>query len=373
MGRTGRRDDSLPNCTFLTTKDAALLQAAAIIQLFREGYIEPVRPSRRASHILAHQIMALGIQLSGVAPGDYWAWLDGATCFADISADERASLVAHMLETTILANQDGRLWLGPEGEKTFGRANFRKLYAVFDTPRLIAVRWNTREIGTVDANFLESINTGPEPGTFTLAGKAWEIITIEWPRGVCAVKPAAEGRAARWSGGPRFLSHALCQAMRRVLIGEEVDPSWSQRARTSLERMRAEHLFLKEEFAPLIEGSDEITWWTFAGGAANLLLAKLIEAELGPKAVVRNTNIEFKDNAGKSGVALRAAIEKLRAEGRPSPDDAATLAPSAARSPSSKFQPCLPAPLAAELASTRLFDLPGARRVLAPEPTSPAP
>ena len=148
--QAGRRDDAVPNCTFLTTKDSSLLQAAALIQLYRENFVEPVRPSRRASHILAHQIMALSIQLEGVPPGDWWAWLEGATSFADLTQDERSALVQHMLDEEILADQGGRLWLGPKGEDEYGRANFRKLYAVFDTPRLITVRWYTRAIGQVD-------------------------------------------------------------------------------------------------------------------------------------------------------------------------------------------------------------------------------
>ena len=57
LGRTGRRDDTTPNCTFLATSENTVLQAAAILSLFREGWVEPVRPSRRAHHILAHQIL----------------------------------------------------------------------------------------------------------------------------------------------------------------------------------------------------------------------------------------------------------------------------------------------------------------------------
>ncbi|MCP4564535.1 MAG: DEAD/DEAH box helicase [Bosea sp.] len=56
LGRTGRRRGATANCTFLATGERALLEAAAIIALFRSGYVEPLRPSRRAAHILAHQL-----------------------------------------------------------------------------------------------------------------------------------------------------------------------------------------------------------------------------------------------------------------------------------------------------------------------------
>ena len=43
---------------------------------------------------------------------------------------------------------------------------------MFDVPRLVTVRSNGEEIGTVDALFLMTLDSGTEPGSFTLAGRA---------------------------------------------------------------------------------------------------------------------------------------------------------------------------------------------------------
>jgi ATP-dependent Lhr-like helicase len=362
MGRTGRREGAVPNCTFLATKEASVIQAAAIIRLFREGFVEDVRPSRRATHILAHQLMGLSIQTSGIARGAFWAWLEGATAFEGISATERAGIVEHMLETTILSEQEGKLWLGVEGEKRYGRANFRELYAVFDVPRLVTVRSNTEEIGTVDALFLMTLDSGAEPGSFTLAGRAWQILSIDWGRGVCSVRPGAAGRPPRWAGGPRHLRYELCQAMRRLQVMDEVDACWSPRARNVLSTSRAEHLFLRDEEAPLLEGQDGITWWTFAGGGANVLLARVLEAELGGQCVSRNQSITLKGEAGKSIARVRQVLEAMRAEGRPTEEDALRHAEGVGRSRVSKFQPCLPERLMRELLVAGTLDVVGARR-----------
>jgi ATP-dependent Lhr-like helicase len=163
MGSTGRRTGAVANCTFLATREQRLLQAMALVRLFDTGFVEPVRPSRRAVHILAHQLMSLGIQTNGIGRADWWGWLEGATPFDGLRVEEREELVAHMLDKEILADHEGRLWLGPKGEKLFGRANFRALYAVFESPRMIVVRHAGREIGTVDSNFLASIQ---EPGSW---------------------------------------------------------------------------------------------------------------------------------------------------------------------------------------------------------------
>ena len=87
------------------------------MDLFRRGFVEPVRPLYRAYHIMAHQLMALGVQLSGVPVGDWWGWLSGAAPFRDITQEEREALLAHMLSTEVLSEQGGRLWLRPIGEK----------------------------------------------------------------------------------------------------------------------------------------------------------------------------------------------------------------------------------------------------------------
>ncbi|MBK7402878.1 MAG: hypothetical protein IPJ34_43300 [Myxococcales bacterium] len=86
MGRTGRRAGSTANCTFLATDDDALLRAAAIIDLFRRGYIEPAAPSVWAPHVLAHQAIALAMQEQGSAVHDWWKWLEGCAAFSKVSA-----------------------------------------------------------------------------------------------------------------------------------------------------------------------------------------------------------------------------------------------------------------------------------------------
>jgi ATP-dependent Lhr-like helicase len=364
MGRTGRRGGP-PNCTFLATKDAGLVHAMALVRLYREGFVEPVRPSRRASHILAHQIMSLAIQTGGIGRADWWAWIDGAAPFEDLGASERAGVLQHMLAKDILTDHEGRLWLGEVGEKKFGKANFRELYAVFDAPRLITVRHANHEVGTVDATFLMTLLEDSGFGSFILGGRAWQILDVEWNRGRCAVKPAEEGKAPRWAGGGRHLSYELCQAMREILVSDEMDPAWTGRAQRQLTYLRAENHFLRESDDGFIrQGDDKLTWHNFAGGAANVLLARILERELGERIISRNTALSFTKDAGKSDVAIHEALDRLREEDRPNWGDALRFAPDASRSRVTKFQPCLPDDLLRELLVEKTVDLPNARRLL---------
>lgn len=372
MGRTGRRAGARPNCTFLATDEQRLLQAVALVRLYDEGFVEDVTPSQRAAHILAHQLLSLAIQMRGVGRSDWWAWLEGATPFQEMSSADRDAVVAHMLEKDILADTDGRLWLGSRGEKLFGRAGFRALYAVFESPRLITVRHASDEVGTVDATFLTSLLEPGVTAAFILGGRTWEVLDIDWSRGKCSVKPAEIGRAARWSGGPRHLGANLCQAMKRVLVDDKADGRLSRRATEMLSGLRDEYAFLREGEDLVDKGKNGIVWHNFAGGAANVLLARVLEREVGGHISGRNTSLVFTREAGLSTVAIRQALAKLRDDGRPAWRDALRFAPDATHTRASKFLPCLPDDLARALLVDKLVDLDGARALLGLPPLTQA-
>jgi ATP-dependent Lhr-like helicase len=340
MGRTGRRAGSVANCTFLATDDDALLRAAAIIDLFRRGYIEPAAPSAWSPHVLAHQAIALAMQEQGSATHGWWTWLEGCAAFRKVSAAERESIVRHMVENDILVEADARLALGERGEKLYGAKNFLELYAVFSTPRVLRVMHGQSEVGVVDASFLQ--DKEQKVPNFVLAGRPWRIVGVDWKGGTCSVEPAEVGGYPRWFGLPVSLERSLCQAMRRVLASKDTDPSWSKRAVTQLELQRESHAFLEDSSLPLEEDPDgRCRWWTFGGGAGNRVLAGLLELELGERVSPGNTFITFSNGAAESAAGIRQAIDALAT--RPLTwDDAARLVDPGQRSRVSKFQPCLP-------------------------------
>ncbi len=341
MGRTGRRAGTTANCTFLATDDDSLLRAAAIIDLFRRGYIEPAGPSAWSPHVLAHQAIALAMQEQGSASHAWWSWLEGCAAFRDVSATEREAIVRHMVDNDILVEADARLALGARGEKLYGARNFLELYAVFSTPRVLRVMHGQTEVGVVDASFLQDKER--ESPNFVLAGRPWRIVGIDWKGGACFVEPAQAGGYPRWFGRPVSLERSLCQAMRRVLAGEDSDPSWSKRAVAALEAQRESHAFLDGGLLPLEEDPDgRCRWWTFGGGAANRVLAGLLERELGARVSPGNTFITFAEGAAESSVAVRGAIDTLAARAPLAGSDATRLVDPTQRSRVSKFQPCLP-------------------------------
>lgn len=340
MGRTGRRAGSTANCTFLATDDDALLRAAAIIDLYKNGYVEPAQPSTWTPHVLAHQAIALSMQEQGSAAHGWWSWLEGCAAYRDVSPGERERIVRHMVDNDILVEADARLAFGARGERLYGARNFLDLYAVFSAPRVMRVMHGQSEVGVVDAAFLQ--DKEQKVPNFVLAGRPWRIVGVDWKAGICSVEPAEVGGYPRWFGLPVSLDRSVCQAMRRVLTSKDIDPSWSKRSVTQLELQREFHAFLDDGPLPLEEDPDgRCRWWTFGGGAGNRVLAGLLELELGARVSAGNTFITFSNGAAESAVGIRQAIDALAAR-KLVWEDATRLVDSNHRSRVSKFQPCLP-------------------------------
>ena len=355
MGRTGRRAGAKQSATFLCTKEKDLALSAALLRLWASGYVEPVQPERAAFHVLAQQILALCLQEGGVPVMNWWAWVAGAACFVDVTPRDRDMLLGRMLETGILVSTEGRLIVGPRGEALYAKKNFQALYAVFEAPPLLRVQWGPREVGSVDALFLQALAPG---SCFVLGGRPWQITHVDWKRGVCDVAPAPDGKHLNWIGQPKLIARRLCQEVRRTLLDDAEDAWWTQRARTAMRAERERWMFLDEDPMPLVEAENEIVWHTFLGGKANNLLARMLEEQLGEHVVPGNMAIKMRGGAAQSGTAVRDASRALMAEGAITEADAMRHAAGCARGALSKFQPCLPEELELRFLARRVVEVP---------------
>lgn len=362
LGRTGRRAGTRANGTFFCVSPESLLQSVALLRLAETGWVEDVRPAAQAMHVLAHQVMALVLQEGGISRHRFLPWVHSAYPFSGVRDQRFHELVDTMVQRRILYEADGLISLGDQGERIYGRKNFFELYAVFTAPPVMHVVHGKDEIGYVQALFV-SLHDGSEgPLCFRLSGRAWEVVQVEWGRGVLRVLPADGGRVPTWLGQPGVLSQALCQAMLDVLVGEADEAKWLTRsAALELQSLRDGYGGLLEAgSAPLEETPDGVQWHTFAGGAVNRLLAAGLNAQSARKWVSGNLSLRCKDigpAAAREAVYTLAGLDWERT--------AAGAARGMVRGMISKFQPCLPEEAEDRLLAERLLDLPGTLRFLA--------
>nr|WP_221473578.1 DEAD/DEAH box helicase [Planomonospora venezuelensis] len=354
IGRTGRRPGSVRNCLFLTLDEDALLQAAGLLHLWGQGYVEPVTAPPEPRHVAAQQILALCLQEHRIGDRTWQEWWNGLGPFGAPAAP----ILRHLLACGYLDEDGGMLFIGPEAERRFGRRHFMDMTAVFTAAPEFTVLSGRKEIGRTDPALLTEEVEGPR--LLLLAGRTWRVTYIDWPRRRCFVEPADGHGRARWGGtGYGGLSFALSRAMRSVLLG--VDPP------VRLSRRAAERLAAVREDAPGVvhpggtvvtrnPGTGDVRWWTWAGFRTNTTLAATLEGVAVPGQRVDHGSVRLRDDltsemwrTGTAGAAGRLCL--------PDVDEKALNG--------LKFSAALPERLAVATLAARLADLDGAAAVLA--------
>jgi ATP-dependent Lhr-like helicase len=360
LGRTGRRADAKGHFVFLTDEEWQFVQACALVSLASRGQVEEIEPSRRAAHVFVQQVLARVLAESGVSRARLVAGVGEPYCFSGLSADDRAQLVDHLVAGDILTSVSGLLTFGSTGERAFSAANFRDLYAVFDSPQQLIVRTTgNREIGTLDAWFAQSFRD--KDFVFVLGGRAWQATEWDWDKGVVIVKEAQRGKVPSWSGTPRLLSRMIAEEMRRRLIDETPLPFLGKQAQTLLNHLSAEwRPVLSPARLVIARHGDFVYLYTFAGGRINNVLGKVYEMQTRRSCSIDNLRVRV--NVPESGPfdgPLRQVLETTRQADR-LVELGPTLTADLSRGRLSKFQPYLPSSYETELLVDRLLDLKGA-------------
>jgi ATP-dependent Lhr-like helicase len=344
MGRTGRRARTRSNCLFLATSDDGLLRAGALINLWHNGFVEPVNAPPKPFHILAQQLLALALQERGISQRTWFEWVHDVPAFAQMAATSIEDIVQHLLVSGILWSDNGILSFGKEGEAEYGRKNFLELLSVFTSPPLFRVLNGQKELGHVHESTFFKREVGPV--ILVLAGRSWKTNHLDWKRRIAHVEPTDERGRSRWLGEGLFLSFRICQAIRRILATDSTEPFWSQRATAKVEEVRAEYPWVSLDKTTLLQmPSGEVRWWTFGGGVANTLLSH----HLVPGQNAKVDNLCLRLPASMKLVDVEAMIDtRLTDEIRPTPDEGAIE--------NLKFSECLPGHVAGEVFSARFND-----------------
>ncbi|MBI4662623.1 MAG: DEAD/DEAH box helicase [Verrucomicrobia bacterium] len=313
IGRTGRRMGSNRNCLFLATTPEALMQATALVTLWRTGFVEPIRPPAWPVHLLGQQLVALLLQEKSLPNGDWERWLLRLPCFAEISREDRGRLVAHLLENGFVHDDQGLWMIGAETESEFGFRHFAEFTSVFTSPPVFEVWHGRQHVGTVDqSNFFGA----PENrGALGLGGRSWKICEINWGKRTVEVVPVTGPSRTRWSGGGKSLGFELCQAIQNLLCGDQLPASLSQRGRECLHGEREEFAWLRASRTGTVTRNDGIVeWWTFAGRQLNRHLSDIVAEVTGDRPSFDNLRLLVR--AGEVSFVNRA-IELLSVSAGP--------------------------------------------------------
>lgn len=373
MGRTGRRAGQAANTTFFCETTEGVLQALALIELAKSGWVEDVEMNDRCWPVLVHQLLALALADDRTTVESAWGHLGTLPDFRGIDREEYDRLVGWMVRDGSLSLSSGRLSLGPKAERKFGRRNFMELFAVFSSPQSYTVQTTGgKPLGSLNQAFVDRLVD--EVSTFLLGGRAWAVLRIQHDDRRILVEPAPRGRQPTWGGYiPQFLGLNLCQKMLEVATSDDPHPVCDPEAAEVLRAYRAE---MQEVVAPRVGGmeidGDEIRWWTFAGGRINATLRHALLAVGGDWKVVADNFLVKVRGEGLTQRAFFDAVEKIKAPSLWQDDKLwEEVAESLPNYRLSKFQALMPQWVQREVVATYLLDVEGARGWLEAT-TSPA-
>ena len=274
LGRTGRRSDQRANTTFFCESNESALQAIAIVELARRGWVEPVTINTRAWPVMVHQLLALTLQFGAISSEKCWQQLSVVSDFSSIARPEFEHLIEHMLKENFLFESGGLLSMGDRAEKVFGRKNFMELYAVFSSPVLYAVQTKAGYIvGSLEQAFVDKLVE--EISSFLLGGKAWVVQHVNHSDRTVRVQSAPRGKKPSWGGFiPQLLSYEICQQVANVLTDSQSIPYIDQQTQTAIDAARDD---IGQQLRKARDNNrqyidyeaDRAIWWTFAGGQIN--------------------------------------------------------------------------------------------------------
>ncbi|MBN8431458.1 DEAD/DEAH box helicase [Microbulbifer salipaludis] len=313
IGRTGRRHGSSRNCLFLATKEDAFLRAVALLNLWRDGYVEPIEPPPRPSHIYAQQIMALSLQQGGIVAPEIDGWVSRMPGFSTISENDRAEIVRFMLDAGILHSDQGVIGIGSTGERSFGPKNFMELFSVFTTPPMVKVFWGKQELGEVHQLTFAVRDEGPS--LLTLGGRSWQTKYVDWGRKKAYVEPSEVRGRSQWVSDVQPMQYELCRALADVLMREDIPEGISSRGQSLLSEMRESYDWLELGKTTLIMDEDKnASWWNFSGKLLNSAIQQSL-ADQADKVIAGNMCVEFK-HVYSMDELVRAITEILAGDGK---------------------------------------------------------
>ena len=358
MGRTGRRAGTTANTTFLCEDPDAVLQAIALIELAREGWVERVAKQERCWPVLVHQLLALTLQFGAISAERCWEHLSRVPDFRSIARAEFDETIEHMKAEDFLFESGGLLSMGQKAERVFGKKNFLELYAVFSSPVLYRVQTEARrDLGSLEQNFVDRLVE--QMSSFLLGGRAWTVDRVVHEDRVVLVREAPRGVKPSWGGFiPQLLGFELCQRIKRVLMEDVRYPYVDELGWKHLSAKREDLGELLRRPGRAVQIDDAMgRWWTFAGGRVNHTLKYGFEVVEGWKVVADNFQLRIEGD-GVTHTSVRAAIERMGSnEFWTAPEIRRAVL---ARLPGyrlSKFQDCLPERFALEVIENYLLDV----------------
>ena len=364
VGRTGRRPNKPQVFEGLCLREDDLILLTAVVSLGLKGISDKINFPTKAYHIMAHQIICLSLQNNGITVQKAWDILSAAYCYSNITFEKFKTLIDYMIEREYLRNVDELLIVGRVCEKNFLGANWRKLFAVFDSSFMYDVWSEKKHIGTLDASFVEALDI---PFFFVLGGIEWEAVKVKYESRELFVRKTEIGDAPKWIVyGGQEIPYETAKEAGEILFGNERINFLTNEAGECISSKREKLKFInwsENIWRIVLLNDNKAEIWTFAGDRINKTLAKLITLSGVGMATSSYQRVEVrrrKNDETKLDIVISEFLNKLKSINEGSFKYFATKLLEEVRTTKvSKFSKLLPEALWCEAVAEQTFDLRG--------------
>jgi ATP-dependent Lhr-like helicase len=279
IGRTGRRAGKPQLFRGLCNDAKDLLLLTASINLGLRGISECISFSKRAFHILAHQIICLILQKNGCSKEALWEILSGTYCFSHISFAEFLILIHYMVNEDFLRYVDNEILVtSTRTEQLFLRSNWRRLFAIFETGPVYHAVDGKKIIGSLDSNFIRSQEV---PFVVMLAGMEWKAIKVNHETQQVSLVKHSVGRVPKWKVfRSSVIPFEIAQEVGNLLMNTELPYFLENKARVALTKEREKVAALgwfKGHWICQAVDIRTLIVWTFSGDRINRTLATFLK------------------------------------------------------------------------------------------------
>lgn len=283
IGRSGRRADTIAEMNFYVSDNESFVKSLAVRELSQKGWVESVIVSQRAYHIYVHQIISSIIEDYRKDKEILFNLLNSIYCFSSITYEKYEKMLDFLIKENIVEiNSRNSISLGLKGEKIFCAHNNKKMYSVFQTLEEFTVRYNNKDIGTLQSWF---VFTAGNKLNFYLSGQCWSVFEIDENNKILYVEKTDKAELPRWSGQQSIVTFELCQKYLKILSGEfEINglEDYEKEILTNIQKEEKDRVDFQKTNELIISGNNRnIKIITFCGNKVNYTLALMLKYNIG--------------------------------------------------------------------------------------------
>ncbi len=318
LGRSGRGVDE-PQCMRVYVREDVLeakatlvdrlypklLRSIAISELMLQDppWVEPPQIDAFDLSTLAHQIMSVLAETGGCQASEVFDRLCSRGAFRAIDAQLYTGVLRSLGTHEIVEQMDqGDLILAPKGEAIVNHYSF---YSAFARNIEYSVVYGSVLIGTLPALFLPQVDDH-----FLLAGRRWQVVSVDDDRKQVTVKPAHGKKPPKFYGGAGEIHPRIREMMREVVLCDRRFKCLNATAARLLGDARATALRagLKEQSLTALSPT-KCLWFTWTGTKIQRTLC-LIADSVGISAIDRDVAIELNAAAPEVIQKLQQALHE---------------------------------------------------------------